>query len=131
MAHLPTNSEDTEAATPEAPKPRIGEDDMVSGISSFGNEAPAADDTEAVQKERDIFRRLEPVLELLNNVIAEHYDEVTSIKTLIIGPPDAQPDPQKVLIELRARELHLDFLEKFKSRIQNTQNTIEELRTNG
>jgi hypothetical protein len=134
MVKLPTNDDsqahDLQAAAPVSPR---GDDDMVSGMPGSGftaSEATAADDQAAIDKETAIFSRLEPVLEFLNNTIDEEVEAVSNIKSLIIKSVanTAMPAEEDVRVELRARSMHLDFLEKFRARIKNTQNTIEELR---
>lgn len=131
MAKLPSDDGKPFVDPSPADSRHFGDDDMVSGMSGFGNELPAQDDKDAADEERIAFTRLAPALEFLNNVVDEQVDQITDIRSLVVGNPDQQPDKDKVMIELRARELHLDFLEKFRARIQNVQNTIEEIRTNG
>jgi hypothetical protein len=110
---------------------KVGDDDLAAtGLSSFGNEQPARDDREAVEAEQETFNRLDPVLEQLATIIEAARAEAVSIEHLMIGGVDEQPDMQKVLIELRARSLYLEFIKQFESRITNTRQTLDEIREN-
>lgn len=106
-----------------------GDDDIAAtGLSGFQNEKPDDADAKIIEAEQQLFTRLEPVLDVLNSIVDERIKKIADIHTLIIGAVEHQADPNKVVIELRARSLHLDFLEQLRSQINNVQQTIEEIR---